>query len=60
MKTRQLTDVSPEMVNDVKSDFESEGCTVTVLQQANGNFTVNASCPDIAKTKWILEKNGDI
>ncbi len=47
MATKKLTDIPPEDVDDVVSDFESEGCTnVVKTLQPNGKFTVTATCPD--------------
>lgn len=42
---RTITDVLPEDVDSVVSDFVSEGCTAVKKQQADGNWTVTATCP---------------
>ena len=42
---RRITDVPPDMVDEVVADFESEGCTATAAKQPDGNFTVVANCP---------------
>jgi len=41
-----LTDIPQEDVDQVVEDFESEGCKATSERQANGLFTVRATCPD--------------
>ena len=41
-----MTDVLPAEVDMVESDFVSEKCTVVKNQQADGNWTVVATCPD--------------
>jgi len=41
-----LKDIPESDVNQVISDFESEGCTVEKEKQPNGKFTVRATCPD--------------
>lgn len=43
---RTLTDIPDDEVDEVVSDFESEGCTVTKRKQQDGNWTVVATCPD--------------
>ena len=43
---RTLTDIPDSDVSEVVSDFESEGCTVTKVKQANGLWTVKALCPE--------------
>ena len=43
---RVLTDIPESEVDEVVSDFESEGCIVTKAKQNNGLWTVKASCPD--------------
>ncbi len=45
MIERTLTDIPEAEVDTVVSDFESEGCTATKSKQADGNWTVVASCP---------------
>jgi len=43
---RKLTDIPPDEVDEVVGDFESEGCTIeSKTKQADGNWTVVASCP---------------
>jgi hypothetical protein len=41
-----LKDVPESDVDQVISDFESEGCTVEKEKQPNGKYTVRATCPD--------------
>ena len=43
---RILRDVPEIQVEQVKSVFESEGCSVEVIPQTDGKFTIKASCPD--------------
>ena len=43
---RVLTDIPESEVEQVVSDFESEGCSVSKERQANGLWTVRAICPD--------------
>lgn len=43
METQTLHDVSPDEVDQVTADFESEGYTVTKQKQTNGNYTVVAT-----------------
>ena len=43
METQTLHDVSPDDVDQVVADFESEGYTVTRQRQSNGNYTVVAT-----------------
>jgi hypothetical protein len=43
---RTLTDVPDSEVNQVVSDFVSEGCSVVKEKQANGKWTVRATCPE--------------
>ncbi len=43
---RVLTDVPDSQVDEVVSDFESEGCTATKESQSNGMWTVRATCPE--------------
>lgn len=45
-KDRILTDIPESDLDQVVSDFESEGCTVTKKKQADGNWTVKAVCPE--------------
>jgi hypothetical protein len=45
MIERTLTDIPGSEVDGVVADFVSEGCTATKTQQADGNWTVVASCP---------------
>jgi hypothetical protein len=42
---RTLTDIPDADVDEVVSDFESEGCTAEKMKQANGKWTVTATCP---------------
>lgn len=56
MKTRTLTDVPSKFLYEVKDDFEREGCNVDVREQANGNYTVIAKCPESSTTKSIMDK----
>jgi hypothetical protein len=47
MAEKVLTDVPESEVQQVIDDFKSEGCTqVTKEKQANGLWTVRATCPD--------------
>jgi hypothetical protein len=48
---RVLTDIPTSEVDEVVSDFESEGCTVTKEKQNNGLWTVRASCPENEATE---------
>ena len=41
-----LKDIPESEVDEVVSDFESEGCTVEKEKQPDGNYTVRATCPD--------------
>ncbi len=41
-----LTDIPASDVDEVVSDFESEGCTVKKEKQPDGKYTVRATCPD--------------
>jgi len=41
-----LEDIPESDVDQILSDFESEGCTVEKKEQLNGKFTVRATCPD--------------
>ena len=41
-----LKDIPESDVDQVVSDFESQGCTVKKEQQSNGKYTVRATCPD--------------
>ena len=43
---RVLTDIPESDVDEVVSDFESEGCTTKKEKQTNGKWTVTATCPD--------------
>jgi hypothetical protein len=43
---RVLTDIPQDDVDQVIGDFESEGCTAVEEKQANGLFTVRATCPE--------------
>ena len=43
METQTLHDVPADEVDEVVSDFESEGYTVTKQKQTNGNYTVVAT-----------------
>ncbi|CAB1082440.1 hypothetical protein D1AOALGA4SA_10060 [Olavius algarvensis Delta 1 endosymbiont] len=43
---RVLTDIPQEDIDQIVEDFESEGCTVAREKQADGLFTVRATCPD--------------
>ncbi len=43
---RTLRDIPGSEVDEVVSDFESEGCTVEKEQQPDGNWTVRATCPE--------------
>lgn len=45
METQTLRDVPASEVEQVVSDFESEGYTVTKQKQSNRNYTVVASRP---------------
>lgn len=56
MKTRTLHNVPEKNLEEVVADFNSEGCTVEPLKQANGKYTVIARCPNEAKTRSIIEK----
>ena len=40
-----LTDIPEEDVQEVMDDFKSEGCEVKKEKQANGLWTVRATCP---------------
>lgn len=42
---RRLTDIPNADVDEVASDFESEGCTVIRVKQSDGNWTIVATCP---------------
>ena len=42
-KTAQITDVPPDMVQQVMDDFRSEGASVTSEKQPDGNYTVTAT-----------------
>lgn len=42
---RILTDIPDSDLDQVVSDFESEGCTVTKEKQPDENWTVKAICP---------------
>ena len=48
MSKHTLTDIPPDQIDEVVADFQSEGCTVTKVEQADGKWTVNADCPDQA------------
>ncbi len=48
--TRTLSEILDADVDEVVSDFESESCTVVKQKEANGNWTVVATCPDTKKT----------
>ncbi len=41
--TVRITDVPPDMVQQVMDDFGSEGASVTSEEQADGNYTVTAT-----------------
>ena len=43
---RTLTDIPTSDVDEVVSDFESEGCTAVKEHQKDGNWTVTATCPE--------------
>jgi hypothetical protein len=43
---RKVTDITSDDVNTVVSDFEAEGCKTVKIPQADGNWTVLATCPD--------------
>jgi hypothetical protein len=42
---RTITDIPPDVVDEVIGDFVSEGCTAVKTKQPDGNFTVVATCP---------------
>ncbi len=47
MPTLKVLEDVPEVdVDQVIEDFESEGCMVEKEEQANGMYTVRATCPD--------------
>lgn len=48
---RQIKNVPPDKVTEVVEDFRSEGCQAQASPQADGNFTVDADCPDPAPQK---------
>ncbi len=41
-----LTDIPQDDVDQIIEDFKSEGCTAVKEKQADGLFTVRATCPD--------------
>jgi hypothetical protein len=41
-----LKDIPESDVDQVIEDFETEGCTAKEERQANGMYTVRATCPD--------------
>jgi len=53
-----LTDVPASRVDDVVTDFESEGATVSKTLQPNGKFTVTATFPKDASIEKLSEKHG--
>lgn len=46
MRTETLENVPDSEVNEVVSDFQSEGATVVKNQNADGTWTVTATIPD--------------
>jgi hypothetical protein len=44
--TVTLTDITPELKDQVISDFKSEGAQVIATEQADGNWTIVALFPD--------------
>ena len=41
-----LKDIPEDEVDQVIEDFKSENCTTEKEKQANGLYTVRATCPD--------------
>ena len=56
MKKRVLTNIPADRVERTKAGFEREGCSVVVETQANGLFTITATCPSSASTKQIVDE----
>jgi len=50
---RTLTDIPQSDVDQVISDFASEGCKVNKTRQPDGNWTVKATCPESAKVDKV-------
>ncbi len=45
-KIKELKDVTDDELDELVSDFESEGATVQKTKQSNGLWTVTATYPD--------------
>lgn len=56
-KTIVLRDVPPDHVDEVVSEFEADGATVSKTQQADGNYTVTATYPDDSKLA-LVQRHG--
>jgi hypothetical protein len=51
MSVQILRDIQDSEVAKIVKDFESKGCTVDTQKQPNGNWTVQAICPERAAAK---------
>lgn len=45
-RVEELNDIPPSEVDEVISDYESEGAEVEKIKQSNGNWTVRAVFQD--------------